>query len=115
MAMRCLGRARLTGAGARPLALSFFRAVVLAVVLAGFLPAALRAGDFFCAPVRLAALDFGFCLAIDVLPFWYRGKTLAQIAPFVGWANRSEPTTLQQWPAPVGSPCPPSEDLLGVN
>src|SRR5665647_552806 len=32
------------------------------------------AGDFFCAAARLAALDFGFCLAIDVLPFTVAGK-----------------------------------------
>jgi hypothetical protein len=31
--------------------------------------AVLRAGDFFCAAVRLAARDVGFRLAIDVLPF----------------------------------------------
>src|ERR1700692_1451209 len=78
MAMRCFGRARLAGAGARPLDLSFLRAVGLAAVL----PAALlRAGDFFCWAARLAARDVGFFfLAIDVLPFWSRGKTLAQIA-----------------------------------
>src|ERR1700675_5116704 len=78
MAMRCFGRARLAGAGARPLDLSFLRAVGLAAVL----PAALlRAGDFFCWALRLAARDVGFFfLAIDVLPFWSRGKTLAQIA-----------------------------------
>jgi hypothetical protein len=38
------------------------------------LSAVLRAGDFFCAAVRVAALDFGFCLAIDVLPFGVVGK-----------------------------------------
>src|ERR1700688_3240913 len=78
MAMRCFGRARLAGAGARPLDLSFLRAVGLAAVL----PAALlRAGDFFCWALRLAARDVGFFfLAIDVLPFLSRGKTLAQIA-----------------------------------
>jgi hypothetical protein len=43
------------------------------------LRAVLRAGDFFCAALRLAALDFdfcdfGFCLAIDVLPFAVAGK-----------------------------------------
>src|ERR1700722_10452781 len=78
MAMRCLGRARFTGAAALPLLFSFLRAVDLA--------AALRAGDFFCAAVLAAAravglLDFrlGFFLAIDVLPFRYP-KRLAQMA-----------------------------------
>ena len=62
---------RLAASAARPLALSFFRAVDLAAVL----PAArLRAGDFFCAAVRAAVRDFGFCLAIDVLPFGVVGK-----------------------------------------
>jgi hypothetical protein len=43
-----------------------FRAVDLAPVLLATL---LRAGDFFCAAVRVAARDVGFFLAIDVLPF----------------------------------------------
>jgi hypothetical protein len=42
-----------------------FRAVDLAAVLL----AVLRAGDFFDAAVFAAARDFGFCLAIDALPF----------------------------------------------
>src|ERR1700689_3634086 len=73
--MRCFGRARLTGAGARPLLASFFRADGLAAVLAALRAPAFRAGDFFCAAVRLAAragffVSFfaGFFLAIDVLP-----------------------------------------------
>jgi hypothetical protein len=45
----------------RALALIVFRDVDLAAVL--------REGDFFCAAVRAAARDVGFCLAIDVLPF----------------------------------------------
>ena len=41
----------------------------------GGLPCAvLRAGDFFCAAVRAAARDVGFCLAMDVLPFGVVGK-----------------------------------------
>jgi hypothetical protein len=70
MAIRCFGRARLAGAGARALVLSFFRAADLAAVLL----AVFRAGDFFCAALRLAARDAGFCLAIDVLPFHWTGK-----------------------------------------
>jgi hypothetical protein len=31
-------------------------------------PAVLRVGDFFCAAVRAAARDLGFCLAIGCLP-----------------------------------------------
>jgi hypothetical protein len=56
----------------RALAFSFLRAedlaaVLLAGLLAGF--TILRAGDFFCAALRLAAGMVGFFLAIDVLPF----------------------------------------------
>jgi hypothetical protein len=36
--------------------------------------AALRAGDFFCAAVRLAARVVGFFLAIGVLPFRYQER-----------------------------------------
>jgi hypothetical protein len=43
-----------------------FRDVGLAAVLRAML---LPAGDFFCAAVRAAAREVGFCLAIDVLPF----------------------------------------------
>ena len=75
MAMRCFGRARGLAAGSpralvlrsvlRSLALICFRAVDLAAVLL----ALLRAADFFNAAVFAAVRDFGFCLAIDVLPF----------------------------------------------
>src|ERR1700737_426119 len=80
MAMRCFGRARLAGACARPFALRSLALIVFrAVDLVADLAAALRAGDFFCAAVRLAARDVGFCLAIDVLPFRYEER-LARIA-----------------------------------
>jgi len=59
MAMRCFARARF-GAGAARAALRDFRELDLG---SGF------AGDFFCAAVRAAALDAGFCLAINLLPF----------------------------------------------
>jgi hypothetical protein len=65
MAMRCLGRARLAGAGPRALDLSFFRAVDLA---AAFLSVVLRDGDFFNAAVLAAVREFGFFLAIAALP-----------------------------------------------
>jgi hypothetical protein len=67
--MRCFGRTRLAGGCARPFAFSFFRAEDLAAVLRA---AVLRAGDFFWAGLRLAERDFGFCLAIDVLPLMLR-------------------------------------------
>jgi hypothetical protein len=38
------------------------------------LAALLRAGDFFCAGMRAAARDFGFLLAIDVLPLRDAGE-----------------------------------------
>jgi hypothetical protein len=70
MAMRCLGRARFTGAGALPLLFSLRRAVGLAA-------ATLRAGDFFCAADFAAAraagfLDFfvGFFLAMVLSPLF---------------------------------------------
>jgi hypothetical protein len=76
MAMRCFGRARFTGADARPLLASFLRADDFAT--------ALRAVDFFCAGVFAAArvvgfladfsfADFllGFFATIDVLPFLF--------------------------------------------
>jgi len=45
MAMRCFGRARLTGVGARALDFSFLRAVGLAAAdLAAVLPTVLRVG-----------------------------------------------------------------------
>src|SRR6478752_838116 len=78
MAMRCFGRECLTGAGARPLLASFFRAdnltaAVAAFVLTALALAALRAGVFFCEAARLAARDpdflVGFFLATNVLPF----------------------------------------------
>ena len=50
----------------RPWALIAFRDADFAAVLR---VALLRGGDFFCAAVRAAARDVGFCLAIDVLPF----------------------------------------------
>jgi hypothetical protein len=53
------------------LALSFFRAAGFAAVL---LAAAFRAGDFFCAAVRLAARDLGFCLAIECSLSVYRER-----------------------------------------
>jgi len=53
------------------LALIDFRAADLAAV---FPAAALRAGDFFCAAVRAAVRDVGFCVALDVLPFGDAGK-----------------------------------------
>src|ERR1700677_3614323 len=81
--MRCFGRARLTAGTMRPFAFSFFRAEDLAaVLLAGLLAVLLmflRADDFFCAALRLAARAVGFCLAIDVLPFGYEER-VAQIA-----------------------------------
>src|SRR6185437_3390189 len=75
--MRCFGRARLTGAGVRPLLASFLRADGLAAALpAAFRAGDFRAGDFFCALLRLAAragflVSFfaGFFRAIDVLLF----------------------------------------------
>src|ERR1700681_4834166 len=97
MAMRCFGRARLAGAGARPLALSFFRAVGLAAVL---LATVLRGGDFFCAAMRPAAREVGFCLAIGVLPFRC-GKTLAQIA-------------LRRVGKGALAPCPPDAPSQGM-
>src|ERR1700736_160201 len=85
MAMRCFGRTRFaTGAPralvSRPLDLTDFRVVDLATVLRGGVLRAeiLRAGDFFCAAVRAAARDVGFCLAIGVLPFG--SERVAQIA-----------------------------------
>src|SRR6185437_7666381 len=77
--MRCFGRARLTGAGVRPLLASFLRADGLA---AAFLARDFRAGDFFRALLRLAAragFFAGFFLAIDVLPI-VMGAEIAQIA-----------------------------------
>jgi hypothetical protein len=55
------------------LAFSFFRAEGLAAGL----PADLRAGDFFSAAAFAAARDFGFFLAIDVLPFSNCRRTLS--------------------------------------
>jgi hypothetical protein len=73
--MRCFGRARLDEAELSAFALFFgwivFRAVDLVAVL--------RAGDLFCAAVRAAARDFGFCLAIPCLP--YSGRDRLAEAP----------------------------------
>src|ERR1700712_3950213 len=96
MAMRCFGRARLAGVGARPLLASFFRAddltaALTAFVLAALALAALRAGVFFCEVGRLAGRDddflVGFFLAINVLPFRNR-KGLAQFA-LRWWQSRA--------------------------
>src|SRR5258706_16471775 len=78
MAMRCFGRARFAVGTPRALVLSLFRAVDLAGVL--------RGGDFFCAAVRTAARDVGFCLAFDVLPFDVVGERYHR-SLFVGWAR----------------------------
>src|SRR4051812_42119895 len=67
MAMRCFGR-RGFGTG---VALSGLRNVDLATIFG--------AGDFFCAVVRAAALEVGFCLAINLLPF-VMGSRLAQFS-----------------------------------
>jgi hypothetical protein len=64
--MRCLGRGFGFATADARLALIGFRAEVFALVL--------RAGDFFSAAVFAAARDFGFFLAIDVLPFDLREK-----------------------------------------
>jgi hypothetical protein len=69
MAIRCFGRGRF--AAGTPRLILVFRAVDLAAVL--------RAGVFFCAVVRLAARDVGFCLAIGALPSVV-GEGLAQFA-----------------------------------
>src|ERR1700753_2619280 len=94
--MRCFGRARFTGTGARPLLASFLRADGLAAVLAALRATDLRAGDFFCAVLRLAAravFFVGFFSAIDVLPF-PGSERLARIAPrrFVQ-CSRNTPST----------------------
>src|SRR5450759_1060418 len=85
MAMRCFGRARLAVGNARALVLrtlalrfvalrsvalrsAALRSAALIVFRAVDLAAGFRAGDFFCAAVRLAARDVGFCLAIRCLP-----------------------------------------------
>src|ERR1700754_142433 len=65
MATRCFGRRGF----ATGMALSGLRDVDLATIFG--------AGDFFCAVVRTAALEVGFCLAINRLPFCY-GRRLAQ-------------------------------------
>ena len=67
----------------RSLVFSFFRADDLAAVLLAILPAALRAGDFLCAAMRLAAREVGFFLAIEVLPFRYEER-VAQNHALVG-------------------------------
>ena len=84
MAMRYFGRARLAAGCARALvlrslALICFRDVDLAAVLLATL---LRAGDFFCAAVRTAARDVGFCLAIPCLPD--SGRARLSEAPLKG-------------------------------
>src|SRR3954471_20345813 len=63
--MRCFARLCLGGAEARALALRSFGFVACRAM---DLLAILRAGDFFCAAVRAAARDVGFCLAIPCLP-----------------------------------------------
>jgi hypothetical protein len=61
MAIRCLGRAFLGGTTTRDFVLRCFALMVFrALDLAAFL----RAGDFFCATLRAADRDLGFCLAI---------------------------------------------------
>src|SRR3982074_3010459 len=89
MAIRCLARARLGVGSARALGLRSLavRALSLMVFRAVDLAAVLRAGDFFCAAVRLAARDVGFCLAIDVLPSRFEGRGYHK-SQFVGWAKR---------------------------
>jgi hypothetical protein len=66
MATRCFGRRGFVIGVARAYDFSGLRDVDLA--------AGLRAGDFFCAAVRAAALDAGFCLAISCLPFRFARK-----------------------------------------
>src|SRR4051794_40777077 len=84
MAMRCFGRRGF----ATGVALSGLRNVDLATIFG--------AGDFFCAVVRAAALEVGFCLAINLLPFvmgsrlaHFVGKgALAPCPPFTrAWGN----------------------------
>src|SRR4030088_2326626 len=100
MAMRCFGRTRLTVGCARALvlrslALIAFRAVDLAAVL--------RAGDFFCAAVRAAARDVGFCLAIRCLPDLRRARLPE--APFEE-VSRSSAARQRALPRARLLPCP---------
>src|SRR3954452_20500861 len=68
MAMRCFARAGVFTEDAARVSIGFRE-----VDLAGSF-----AGDFFCTAMRAAALDVGFCLAIDLLPRYAR--RLAQVA-----------------------------------
>src|SRR6478609_10278977 len=89
MAMRCFGRARFAAGTPRALVL---RSLALMIFRAVDLLAVLRGGDFFCAAVRAAARDVGFCLAIDVLPYRVVGERLAHFAVRrVGQAKASPP------------------------
>jgi hypothetical protein len=56
------------------LAAGFGCALALIGLRAVDLAAGFRAGDFFNAAVFAAARDFGFCLAIEALPFRLSGK-----------------------------------------
>ena len=58
----------MTGAAVLPLLFSLRRALDFADDLPVVF-AALRAEDFFCDDLLLAARDFGFFLAIHILPF----------------------------------------------
>src|SRR6185295_3718259 len=79
MATRCFGRRGFAAGIARAFAFSGLRDVDFA--------AGLRAGDFFCAAVRAAARDVGFCLAIYLLPVLREEASTKSRS--VGWAKRN--------------------------
>src|SRR6185312_4710417 len=81
MATRCLGRVRLTGAAAVPLLFSLRRAVDF--------PAALPAGDFFCAAFLVAARDAG------LFDFFLAMMPSLMLRP--NWSIRQPAETIRRW------------------